>query len=220
VPTSRRATTREHSTEPAPDGRAPWGSISRDQVIDAAMAVVERGEYRQMTIRRLASDLGVAPMSLYRHIRDKDDILDEVVDRLLARAWRPKEPVQDWRAWITDAAQRLLSFLVSQPAALHVYLRHPVVSPAAVERMEAMLEVLEKALDDGQRARSAYAAIHTYTVGFAALQASRQGWKAPDGSASRLAERLAAYSTSRQFLDGLSHLLDGIEADPAKKSAR
>jgi AcrR family transcriptional regulator len=42
-----------------------------------------------MTIRSLAAELGVAPMSLYRHVRNKDDLIDEVVDRLLARAWKP-----------------------------------------------------------------------------------------------------------------------------------
>ena len=47
------------------------------------------GGYEQMSIRSLADELGVAPMSLYRHVRDKDDLLDEVVDRLLAKAWRP-----------------------------------------------------------------------------------------------------------------------------------
>lgn len=184
------------------------------------MALVRSGDYDQMTIRRLASDLGVGPMSLYRHIRDKDDILDEVVDRLLAQAWQPKASPQDWVAWVTEASQKLLSFLVSQPAALHVYLQHPVVSPAAVERMEAMLEVLTAGLGDERRAQNAYAALHTYTVGFAALQASRQGWKAPEGSGSRLAERLAAYTTSRQFLEGLSYLLDGIAADPSKGPIR
>ena len=129
-----------------------------------------------MSIRSLAADLGVAPMSLYRHIRDKDDLLDEVVDRLLARAWRPAGSEDDWQAWIVEAAARLRQFLVTQPAALHVYLRHPVVSPAAVERMDA---------DDGRPAAGradeadrphAYGALHTYTIGFAALEASRAGW--------------------------------------------
>ena len=42
-----------------------------------------------MTIRSLAAELGVAPMSLYRHVRDKDDLFDEVTDGLLAEAWKP-----------------------------------------------------------------------------------------------------------------------------------
>ncbi len=97
-----------------------------------------------MSIRSLAASLGVAPMSLYRHIRDKDDLLDEVVDRLLARTWRPAAAEDDWQPWIAEAASRLRDFLVSQPAALHVYLRHPVVSPAAIDRMNAMTAIPEQ----------------------------------------------------------------------------
>jgi AcrR family transcriptional regulator len=184
-----------------------------------------------MTIRSLAADMGVSPMSLYRHVRDKDDLLDEVVDRLLARTWRPRADQSDWRAWLAEAAERLRRFLVSQPAALHVYLTHPVVSPAAVARMNAIMEVLRAALGDEQAAQRAYAAIHTYTIGFAALEASRAGWNPPEAGhqshgpsrpPSRiepypfpsddedLIERLAAYTTPQQFSQGLTYLLDGI----------
>lgn len=215
-----------------PAGRAGWGTISREQIVDAALrAIRQSGGYQQMTIRSLAADLGVAPMSLYRHVRDKDDLLNEVVDRLLVRAWRPRADEADWKAWTTEAADKLRQFLVTQPAALHVYLRHPVVSRAAIARMEAMMRVLRPAVGDEEAARRAYAAIHTYTIGFAALEASRAGWDSspaaglsaaqsasetlgrrerPDSGTQHMAEQLAAYTTPRQFAEGLHYLLDGI----------
>ena len=188
----------------------------------AAVEIVSAGGYEEMTIRSLAAELGVAPMTLYRHIRDKDDLLDEVVDRLLAPAWRPSATADNWQAWLIEAAAKLRQFLVSQPAALHVYLSHPVVSPAAIERMNAMLTVLRRTGADEQTARRAYGALHTYTIGFAALEASRAGW-APDSreDADRLAQHLAAYTTTEQFMAGLRYLLDGIgghariDLDPA-----
>jgi TetR/AcrR family transcriptional regulator, tetracycline repressor protein len=208
--------------EPAP-GRAAWGSISRAEIVAAAVEVVMAGGYEEMSIRSLAASLGVAPMSLYRHIRDKDDLLGEVTDRLLASAWRPAAAEDDWRAWITEAASRLRDFLVSQPAALHVYLSHPVVSPAAIQRMNAMMSVLRRAGLGEEAARSAYGALHTYTIGFAALEASRAGSAAGSGDAAdenagSLSRRLAAYTTTRQFIQGLRYLLQGIgghgERDP------
>ena len=194
-----------------PAQRAPWGTLSRDDIIEAAVKTVTAGGYEDMTIRGLAAELGVAPMSLYRHIRDKDDLLDEVVDRLLATAWRPSAATDDWQAWLIEAAARLQHFLVSQPAALHVYLSHPVVSPAAIERMNTMLDVLRRTGADEETTRRAYGALHTYTIGFAALEASRAGW-APDSAqdADRLASQLAAYTTTEQFIDGLRYLLEGI----------
>lgn len=177
------------------------------------MDVVARGDYEEMTIRSLATELGVAPMSLYRHVRDKDDLLDEVVDRLLARAWRPRKDPTDWRAWTADAAARLRRLLVSQPAALHVYLRHPVVSPAAIARMEASMSVLKDAGFDDDEARHAYASVHTYTVGFAALEASRAKTSGSIRGSDALESELSSYTSSRQFAVGLQYLLDGIEAD-------
>ena len=156
-----------------PRRRAAWGSISREQVVDAAAQAVEEGRYEQMTIRSLAADLGVGPMSLYRHVRNKDDLLVEVTDRQLAEAWKPLARRNNWQGWIAEAAERLRELLVSQPGALHVYLRRPVVTPAAIDRMNAMLAVLRDAGFNEPTARRAYGAIHTYTIGFAALQASR-----------------------------------------------
>jgi AcrR family transcriptional regulator len=164
-----------------------------------------------MSIRSLAAELGVAPMSLYRHVRDKDDLLDEVVDRLLAKTWRPRAPLDDWRAWVAEAADKLRAFLVTQPAALHIYLSHPVVSPAAITRMNAVMDVLRGALENEEAARHAYAAIHTYTLGFAALEASRTRSAPPDEPPNGLGELLAAYTTPRQFTEGLRYLLEGIQ---------
>jgi len=190
--------------------RAPWGSISREEIIRAAVEIAQAGGYEELSIRHLAAQLGVSPMALYRHIRDKDDLLDEVVDILLAAVWRPAAGESDWQAWIIEAAARLRQFLVTQPAGLHVYLRHPVVSPAAVERMDAMMGVLRRAGIDEATARSAYGALHTYTIGFAALEASRGGWVPDNGDVSSLAQQLAAYTTAGQFMEGLRYLLAGI----------
>lgn len=195
--------------------RAAWGSISRQQVLDTAMRMLRSHGYEQITIRALANEMGVAPMSLYRHIRDKDDILDEVVDRLLARQWRPRADPASWKEWIAEAADRLHRFLVAQPAALHVFLDHPVVSPANVARMQAVMSVLRDELADEEIARRAYGAIQTYTIGFAALEAARAGWTPPEGEADPVALQLAAYTTPQQFTVGLGYLLAGIESEAA-----
>jgi AcrR family transcriptional regulator len=195
----------------APRQRAAWGTVSREQVVDAAIEAIEELGYEQLTIRSLSGRLGVAPMTLYRHVRNKDDLLDEVTDRLLGQSWRPRVKCDDWTAWIAEAARRLRNLLVTQPAALHVYLRHPVVSPAAILRMEAMLAVLSQAGLDDASALRAYASIHTYTVGFAALEASRGRSDCTDGLNSALERQLTSFTTPQQFAIGLGFLLSGIK---------
>jgi AcrR family transcriptional regulator len=202
----------QRSPDPRPARRrARWGTISRELVIDTATALVTKRGFEQATIRNLACELGVAPMTLYRHVRDKTDLLDAVVDRLLAPVWKPHSSEQDWRVWIGEAADNLRRFLVEQPAALHVYLSHPVVSATAVSRMDALLRVLRNVVGDEQRARQAYAAIQTYTIGFAALEASRAAWHPDDGQpVDELSLQLAAHTTPEQFAVGLTYLLNGL----------
>lgn len=190
--------------------RARRGSLDRSHIVDAAERLVRGGEHGALSMRALAADLGVAPMSLYGHVRDKDDLLEEVVDRLLASCWEPAAPRSDGLRWVGDAAARLRELLITEPAALHVYLAHPVSSPAAIERMEAMLEVLCATGLSEEEAEAAYAAVHTYTVGFAALEASRNRGFAPEGATpDPLRHRLARFTTSAQFREGLSYLLAG-----------
>jgi AcrR family transcriptional regulator len=150
-------------------------------------------------------------MSIYRHVRDKDDLLDEVVDKLLVRAWRPRVPESDWPSWVTEAANKLRQFLVSQPAALHVFLSHPVVTANAMARMEAVMNVLRGGLGDDAAARRAYAAVHTYTIGFAALEAARSAGAGANSGVTELSRQLASFTTARQFAEGLGYLLAGIE---------
>jgi TetR/AcrR family transcriptional regulator, tetracycline repressor protein len=199
----------------APAGRVPWGTISRRDIVQAAVRIAADGGDGEISIRGLAASLGVAPMSLYRHIRDKDDLLGEVVDHLLAGVWRPAIAEDDWRAWTVEAASRLRDFLVSHPAALHVYLSRPVVSPAALDRMDAMMRVLRRTGIGEETARSAYGAVHTYTIGFAALEASRARRGPDSGDAGDLARQLAAYTTTGQFTQGLRYLLEGISGHVA-----
>jgi AcrR family transcriptional regulator len=191
--------------------RAVWGTLTREQVVRAAERWVRAGRYDQLTIRGLAAELEVSPMALYRHVRDKDDLIDEVVDRMLARRWRPRTSRDDWMAWTKEAAERLRSFLVSEPAALHVYLQHPVVSPSAITRMEAMLDVLASAGIDTSGTRDAYATIHTYTIGFAAVEASRARAVKQSGDGSAIEQQLKSFTTPQQFIRGLEYLLEGID---------
>jgi AcrR family transcriptional regulator len=189
--------------------------LSRQRIVQAATVVLERDGYERITIRAIAAELGVAPMSLYRHVRDKNDLLDEIVDRMLADQWRPRASGVSWRRWLVEVSERFRDFLVTQPAALHVYLQHPVVSPSALQRMDAVLGALRAAGASEREAERAYAAIHTYTIGFAALEAARADATAGDAPAGSTgtrdpARRLASYTSHAQFRTGLDYLIIGI----------
>ncbi|HEY6474914.1 MAG TPA: TetR/AcrR family transcriptional regulator C-terminal domain-containing protein [Acidimicrobiales bacterium] len=196
----------------SPGQRAPRGTISRAQIVEAALRALRTVGFEQMTIRSLAAELDVAPMSLYRYIRDKDDLMDEVVEELLIQSQPMPAASGSWQARLSAAAEGLRRLLVEEPGALYVYLRHPVISATAIRRMETMLKILRDAGYDTAASKTAYAAIQTYTIGFAALATSRAGWTPPEG-ASRAASELASMTSPTQFASGLQYLLSGIERD-------
>ena len=65
--------------------RAPRGTLTRERVVDAAMALIDSGGVDALSMPKLARQLGVGAMSLYGHIESKDDLLDAVVQRVLAQ---------------------------------------------------------------------------------------------------------------------------------------
>ena len=68
-------------------GRAPVHRthLSRMTVLDAAIALADAEGIDAVSMRRLAEPLGVVPMALYKHVADKDDLLDGMVDRLIGQ---------------------------------------------------------------------------------------------------------------------------------------
>jgi AcrR family transcriptional regulator len=201
----------------SPGQRAPRGTISRSQIVEAALRSLRTTGFEQMTIRSLAADLNVAPMSLYRYIRDKDDLMDEVVEELLIQSQPMPATEGTWQARLTVAAEGLRRLLVEEPGALYVYLRHPVISPTAIRRMEMMLKILREAGYDTASSKTAYAALQTYTVGFAALETSRAGWVPPEKTG-RMAKELLVITSPQHFASGLRYLLAGIEREAGKGS--
>lgn len=208
-----------------PPSRSQRTPLSRSLVVDTAVQMLDAAD--DISIRDLAARLGVSAMALYRHVDSKEDLLESVVNTQLARHWRPDASGEDWQEWTIEAADRLRQFLVARPAALAVYLRRPVTSPTAMQRMAACLEVLRTGLHDDGRARSAFAAVHSYTIGFAALENARESAGVLDESGgphsvadaqspdARLASQLADIASPDQFRAGLRYLLAGMLADPS-----
>ncbi|MDL4813498.1 TetR/AcrR family transcriptional regulator [Actinomadura opuntiae] len=77
--------------------------LTRDRIVDAAARIVGREGSAALSMRKVADELGSAPMSIYRHVRDKDELLVLVLDRIVAGLPRPELPA--------DPRERLLTLL-------------------------------------------------------------------------------------------------------------
>ena len=67
------------STATAP-GRRPRGSLSREEILEAGLLIARRDELTRLTMKKLATELGVTPMAIYRHFENKAEVIDGVLD--------------------------------------------------------------------------------------------------------------------------------------------
>jgi TetR/AcrR family transcriptional regulator, tetracycline repressor protein len=106
------ATTASTDVAAAPRRRGRPPRVSREQLVDAAIAVMRDEPDEPLTIARVAEQAGVSPMALYRHFRDRDELVDEVVGRLLTdrNAAIPHDaPWQEQlRTWVLGALEHLV----------------------------------------------------------------------------------------------------------------
>ncbi len=217
-------------------------ALSRERVVGAALALADREGITRLTMRAVAEELDGAVMSLYRHIANKDDLLQEIADAAMADC----EPVPSGLRWDDAAAalyRSLRATLLRHPSLGQVYADRPITGPNILAFTDSALGVLLDAPFERERAVSAFTALTTYTVGATLFQIGRTTGSAPL-SADRLrlegiqragsvgldalasvADLMVIRGTPAQFEYGLTRLLDGLRADreasrrrPAKKA--
>ena len=91
--------------------------LSRERVLRAAVAVADAGGISGLTIRSLAQEVGVKPMSVYHHVANKDAILDGIVDIVFSEIELPS-PEGEWQAEIRKRASSARQVLTRHPWAI------------------------------------------------------------------------------------------------------
>src|SRR5258707_15682777 len=108
------------------------GGVMVDDVVAAATGIVDGDGVDAMTIRRVAEACGLSPMGLYRHVRDKDDLLDRVVDAIVGPGLQDLQASGPWDQQMADLFRNLRRLLLDHPgvALLCVLRPTPVVGVA------------------------------------------------------------------------------------------
>ena len=126
-------------------------SLSRDSIVAAALRVADEEGLERASFRRIAEELGVTPMALYRHVEDKDDLLDGMADRIYAELPVP-EAHGDWWAELVALARSTRRALLRHPSAVTLFAR-PLPGPHGERLADALLVTLRRAgFDEGEAA--------------------------------------------------------------------
>ena len=205
-------------------------ALSREEIIDAALALIQREGINSVTMRRLADEIGVTPMALYHHIPSKKQLLDAAVDRV----GEGLHIAHDGRPWI----DQMRDYAISWREELHRfpgvagYLLRQDAPPAITWRVidDAVSLLVESGFEDRTAAR-AYAALASYVLArcdqeevMASHARDRQQWSeervrellvgAHDNiDHGRIAGYLRELSHDDHFSYTLERLLIGIDAE-------
>ena len=126
--------------------------LTRAAVVQRALRLADAEGLDGLTIRKLASDLGVTPMALYWHFRSKDELLEGLVEQIWAEIDVNVDSTAAWPAQLRGLLESLLRVLRVHPAAPALLLQSENLSESALRAAEITLEVLRAAGFDPKHA--------------------------------------------------------------------
>lgn len=192
-------------------GRRP--RVSREQVLDAALELADEGGVAAVTMASVGARLGVEAMSLYRHIGNKEELLDGLVDRVFAEIEVPAD-ARDWRDALRRRAVSAHAALRRHPWAIGLMESRSQPGPATLGHHDAMIAILFRAGFDGRRVVRVYNLLDSYIYGFA-LQEATLPFSSPEEMASMSEQMLAAVADSYPHLAAVQRALVGSGFDYA-----
>jgi AcrR family transcriptional regulator len=203
--------------------------LSRSIVLEAAVALADEAGLEAFSMRGLAQELGVVPMALYKHVANKEELLDGMVDIVFGEIDLPSTELE-WRSAMRQRAASTREALRRHSWAIGMMeSRHP--GPANLRNHNAVMGCLREAGFSFELAIHAYSVQDAYIYGFA-LQERDTGFETPDSAgeaAQRRAQSVAAlenypylveittklpesgYDNAAQFAWGLDLILEGLD---------
>jgi AcrR family transcriptional regulator len=216
--------------------------LSRGQIVAAALKLIDAEGLDAFSMRRLGQELGAGATSIYWHVRDKDQLIDLVLDEILAEIELSEDPAVAWRERAASLAREFRAVLRRHPHLAAVFGSRLSLGPNTLRGIEHLLAVLRAAGFEGTALTLAFSAILNFAMGTGIMES--RGLTGPEAEGKTEAEvqelfvgMLASLpedeypnlrrfvpdsnydeiSEDAQFEYGLQRLLDGVEADLARR---
>jgi AcrR family transcriptional regulator len=212
--------------DPAPGRRT---TLTRDRVLAAAVQLADRDGIDSVSMRRLAHELGIEAMSLYTHVRNKDDLLDGMVDAVIGEI--PVDPADgDWKASLRQTVSAARTVILRHPWAPRVIETRTSPGPAVPQYFDGVIGILRRGGFSIEAAHHALHILGSRLLGFTQDLFDDSGDLSPEAAealAGELGDRLPyvaemALAVSHdgdlggcdddaEFEIGLNLILDGLE---------
>lgn len=189
--------------------------VDLEMIVDATLRVADAEGLAAVSMRRIGAELGIAAMSLYHHVANKEALLNLMADQAIADL-----PELDrhapWRQEITRFFASFRELYLRHPAVARVMVDRPLSGPNTASRGERAIEVLIAAGFPDDVAVEAFISLANYTTGASLYEIGRrdvgQDWlhdvaKAQHPTIHRVRKNLTAAAGERQFRAGLERLI-------------
>jgi AcrR family transcriptional regulator len=176
--------------------------ISRARVLDATLDLAAEAGLSAVTMRAVAARLEVTPMALYRHVGDKQGLLDGLVERLMAEIAPPAQaPDADWRTVLRAMAAEIRAVARRYPELFVLLFQRRAVTEGAQAPRQAVFRALRAAGVPEPELADMELMLSTFVYGFAASEAGG---------------RFAGLNVESAFAYGAGHVETLIETVAAK----
>lgn len=201
--------------------RVARGSVTADAVEETALRIADTEGLEALSMRRLAGELGVGVMTLYGHVRTKDELIERITERAIAELTIPA--AMSWDAGLERLFTDLRALLLAHPAVLYADAARPLSGPGALRAADAALGMLAEAGLDGSQAVTGMSTLVAYTFGSAMFRLHQSGDGAADyarhirgvdpdqlPNVATVSTPLLARGSEAEFAVGLRLILDGL----------
>lgn len=215
--------------------------LSRETIVGLALNIADTEGIEAVSFRRLAHDFGVTPMAIYRHVRNKDDLLDAMTELMLASFDTSAVKEADWREQVRGLLYALRRVLLDHPSGRNLLSRRSLPSTNRLNIFETSIGILRNAGFEPQEAFLIFEHLLNQVVSLVATgdgyvqgsEEERQVWGAkllgfygslPQQEYPWLVEAApniaACVDTDRHFKFGTDLLMAGVEAMATSKRSK
>ena len=207
-------------------------ALTRERVVAEALTVISADGAAALSMRGLAARLGVVPGAVYRHVRSKEQLLDLVVDGVLAEVDTRTDPALAWAGQVKTLAHRLRAVLEDHPGIAALLKTRDPLGPHSLALAEAFLAPLQQTGLPARQTALAFSLIYDYTLGFALSDRTTVNEQRVQDTATRrqlhaffrslpsdrfpaltvLGEHVWAGNRDERFTAGLDTVLAGLQA--------
>lgn len=167
-------------------GRPP--RLSREAILEAGLALLEREPEVPLTLSRVAEEVGAVPAALYRHVGSHDDLVDGVLRAVLGGIRFQIRRRAGWASQVRDWMLCVREHLLRYPAVVSLIGRRGRTSPAWFDATGVLVEILEKGGLQGARLAEAHLWVAEVTMGCIVTEASMPYAEQIDGARNALPE--------------------------------